>query len=968
MEQIGGLPRDEEETVLDVMCAISQGIKSFPELLVIFFRERRSATTDSIIASQYSPSSGRYEDNGRPSSPTPSTSTSTSHGTTSLDSSAFPRRKSTHNFPIFSYLLRFVHREGRVGDFARAGLLALIDVAMSSVPPPPSSSNMDRSDTTQSYSSGLAVGAAREAKLALGEFLLDSDFAEVLGAGLGALYGLLPGKLLVRTGGSSTGVGEESTVDGFAGGMVLGGMGALGEDDDPEAAKIRREEEENGLRALGVGISGTADFREGLDGWLKLIEFTQEILRRSPVERYGEMEEELDEAVRLQQIVVSSLVNSILSSVRSLFLQNVLYPSILGCSDGDGSAVAVLSYLDSMLEVVEEGTVLGATILGFLMGEEDIGDFARRQGKTSKQKKAKVHPQSALVLLESTSVHARRTPAYLDSFGRFTIKDLLVSNIQSSSQTTSTAALKLVRTMLAKHDRWSMGILDVVLDDAATSFPVAARNEVQEEEVLEEEDEEFVYPDPDALSTPSRSSHISSTPSRTPLPRLLLGTPIPSTPSIKTHLNTLDSLLALVDSIDPAYRSARLQEAGSVVASTGFSNYLHDAEQAIASDRSFRRGLIFPLHNAQEEPLLSPQARRRSTLFGGPPKLSPRDFASVKTGRRHRLDPSSSKVVELLLESFGEFFSHSPELNLALTAVFGSLAVSPYRSLEGWVFPLLERDTNKGGRHERVRGRRDGIRQFDDDSQQSPLANTTSPSTPFSMLEASSLLDVLSALAESVSQYRFTISGFDGFLADRRKGLMFVDNLADALVVSDESFSGAIKNLAVQEEPKPPPTKSKGIGFGSFLPSRSPTLPPTNQFLTPPRTRSASSISESSTIKPGPISPFAAHYRQTGSIAVSPIIIPLGTPRKEAEESSLDAAPDTPTKRLSPLPPPPSSPGMSGSSSTGMEDEERKERIVPTVTLSAILDNVIILEEFIKELGGIVAVRRALGIDGVSLY
>ena len=523
------------------------------------------------------------------------------------------------------------------------------------------------------------------------------------------------------------------------------------------------------------------------------------------------------------------------------------------------------------------------------------------------------------------------------------------------------------------------------MDDADTSFPIAVRNEMDsdEEEEFEYsriEEEEFVYPGSSIPTTPSPRPEIPATPLRTPLPRLLLGTPLPATPSIKTHLDTLDSLLALVDSIDPACRNTQLLESGSDVASTGFPNYLHDAEQAIAADKSFRRGLVAPSDRTREEPLLSPQARRRSTLFGGPPKLSPRDFANVKTGHRHRLD-TSTKMVGLLLESFAEFFSHSPELNLALTAVFGSLAISPYRSLEGWIFPLVQVMTDQ--RRVELAGmvgreRRDALAsddgddrsidfEFEDTSRQSIIMDQTpSPITPPSTTETNSLLAILSALSESISQYRITIPGFDGFLADRRKGLMFVDNLADALEVSDDSFTDALKNLAVKKE-MPVATKSKGIGFGSFLPSKSttPSLPPTmtrSQFLTPPRTRSASSTSDSATIKPGPISPFAAHYRQTGSITLSPIIVPLGTPQHDKVDSLLDAAPDTPTKRLSPLPPP---------SSTGFsigEEEEREKRIVPTVTLSAILDNVIILEEFIKELGGIVAVRRGLGIDGVSLY
>jgi hypothetical protein len=46
----------------------------------------------------------------------------------------------------------------------------------------------------------------------------------------------------------------------------------------------------------------------------------------------------------------------------------------------------------------------------------------------------------------------------------------------------------------------------------------------------------------------------------------------------------------------------------------------------------------------------------------------------------------------------------------------------------------------------------------------------------------------------------------------------------------------------------------------------------------------------------------------------------------------------------------------------GDEAEEEEER---SVSLSAVLDNVVILEEFIKEIVALIAARRALGVDAV---
>lgn len=275
----------------------------------------------------------------RPSSPTPSTSsnlttTTTSHTAYSATSSSAPRTKAEHDFLLFSYLLRFVHREGSVGDFAREGLLHLVDIATTLPNSQHGSSGMTRSDTGLTItpqpadSTPTPSRAAREATLAFAEHLLDSDFAEVLGAGLGALYGLLPSKLAVRSADASA--APAGSADGLAdmgGGMVLGGLGPLGDSVDAEELARQREDEEDRLRSLGYGISGTDNFRDALDGWLTLVEFTQEVLGRCrAVEealRPG-AEEEVEEEGRQQRFVMTALAASILGSLRSSLLENVI--------------------------------------------------------------------------------------------------------------------------------------------------------------------------------------------------------------------------------------------------------------------------------------------------------------------------------------------------------------------------------------------------------------------------------------------------------------------------------------------------------------------------------------------------------------------------------------------------------------------------------------------------------------------
>jgi hypothetical protein len=949
-------------------------IRQFPELLVIFFRTKTSPIRMEPTRNELDDPASESE-HGRPSSPTPSTSASTtSYATQSITSSA-PRKKATHNFLLFEYLLRFVHREGKVGDFARAGLLSLVQVAMGSVEDgaPP----MEELDVSTSISK-LALSAsthpgARDAKLALTGYLLDSDFADVLAAGLGALYGLLPNKLVVRAVGASSSPGKaaswDDVVDDGAGGMVLGGMGALGEDEDPDEAARKREDEEMRLRSLGVGISGTDEFREGLDGWLKLVEFMQEVLRRTPPTNDG-MDD--DEDARLQYSTTSAVTSSILSSLRSLFLQNVLYPSILECSDGDGSAVAVLTYLDAMLGVVDEGTKLESAILGFLMGQEDT--HRSQQLGMSSSTPLNRKKSSALVLLESGTPRstAPATP-YFSSLGRFSLKDLIVTNVHSTSQPTSTAALKLLQTILTRHDRWSMGLLDVVGDDGATSFPTALREEGSEEGEDEEEEEEgevsdedsdvFVYPaDEDESPAPSGSTPMakgaldSSTPSR-----LLLGRPIPSTPTIKTHYDSLDTLLSLISSIDPSYRKVRAIGGESEILSTGFANYLVDAEVSMSSDLGFKRGLS--ISAVPDRPVYE---RRRSTSGRGAPGMS--DFDEV-TMYKHNLR-TTSKLLSLILDSLAHFFSHSPDHNLALTAVLASLTLCPYRSLEGWMLPSSPVDESapfiriSKGERERSLDSDDGEdRSVDGDidelSRHDALLSSSPPpyDRPGEDDEASCLMSILSALATSVDHYRHSIPGFDVYLSERRQGLMFVENLADALDLNEgdgNAFGEAVKALSVSPS-TPTPSTPRQSTFGAFLsPRPSQTAP--DPYTTPPRARTASSTSQTPTIGGiGSASPFAVHYRETGSIIVQPLIVPSPSHPRHTTNDTHDGPPDSPTKRLSSLPP--------SSSVSEMSDSGAEEREVKDVSLSTILDNTIVLEEFIKELAAILYVRSSLGID-----
>ncbi|KAE8189642.1 hypothetical protein A4X06_0g4963 [Tilletia controversa] len=68
-------------------------------------------------------------------------------------------------------------------------------------------------------------------------------------------------------------------------------------------------------------------------------------------------------------MIASAFTVTIVRAVRSImFLQNVVYLSMLECSDADGSATAVMAYLDVMLSVVDDRSVLVDVVVGYLVG------------------------------------------------------------------------------------------------------------------------------------------------------------------------------------------------------------------------------------------------------------------------------------------------------------------------------------------------------------------------------------------------------------------------------------------------------------------------------------------------------------------------------------------------------------------------------------------------------------------------
>ncbi|KAI0093654.1 Retinoic acid induced 16-like protein-domain-containing protein [Irpex rosettiformis] len=936
-------PSEYEEDLVNLLCILCSRIRHYRELLMIFFHDKQWYRPEPLFSveeedeGEEEPETNEEPEPGDEHSEKQELKDETTHDSDapmSLDEIT-PAPSQTHTQPkkaeyeflLFNYLLRFAHREGQIGDFARAGLLFLMDVAMSPIDHA-SKSGIDKLDSSVSSTSSDPDPHA-DAALALAEYIVDGDFSDVLAAGLAAVYSTLPTKLEI-----SPPVHSDASQ---SSGMVLGSNAIELSEDAQEKQEIEKEKN----RAMGIEESANPDFKSRLDHFLKLIEFLQDVLRRNVVP------DSADGSLEPSALLGSAIVQSILDAVRRVFFENVLYPSILECSDIDGSAVAVMSYIEIMIRTLDGGQ-LGDLLVEFLTSEDDTEDFTRSRMRphamldltgsappvtrsSSRAAKMRRRKSAAMVLLEMEAPESRKQSEYFTSMGRFTLKDLLLSSLRSTSLPTVISALQLLQSMLYQYCKLSVDKLLIVIHDPyATNFPQPLALPPPPEDIPpppaeDDEEETFVYPE--AESSADAKEELSQ------IPYDLFAQP---NTSYSTHEREMGLYLALVSRVDPNHVEDTF--------STGYEHYLRDALISIQTQK------------CTQDPYAS----------------SLEDRAKLK----HRLN-SNDPMLLLILESLGKFFSNSPECNMALTGVLATLALCPDRSLAGWL-TFAAKEGEESGIHKRgVNEYMDFSYDGDGDDRSIDWRIEDQLSSGQYVLPASSLDEksrpvvytVLHGLVTQLERYRQLVDGFDQFLRERRQGLLFSENLTDALNLALE-LEGAFTPTPKSAQPLVSASASTDTGSGTSRPKPKPKSSSSFvSFLSPRKAKQPKSSSIDATVHPksGKVetSPFGPHYRKTGSIMVEPFTAPLPssgpwTPAKPAQWNDDEEDVLTSSNQWG---------GESGFTAqpteTYEEERQKQQQRVSTVTLSLLLDNVVILEESIKELVAIIHARRSLGIDSI---
>ncbi|KAF2180829.1 hypothetical protein K469DRAFT_639292 [Zopfia rhizophila CBS 207.26] len=276
------------------------------------------------------------------------------------------------DFPLCYQLIDHVHHEGRIGDFARTGLLYIFESA--------------------SKSEGLE------------QWIVNSDLPTLMASGLGALYSQLSRKLSILHPSNDL--------------PLILSLSDYGEMQSNHQAESLF----------------SPDFQIHLDTFLSYLTFWQDVLEHC------------------RSIDVR---HTLIDHFQILFLQQLLYPSLLESSDIDGgSSVAVLTYLRRILDVLDHPELVHM-ILHYLLA---LPDYAATSPRAPRSPAAVKRRQSLMLLNVPEKEDDRMNPSL------FNLVDLILSSTQSRNPQTVIAALKLTTVILGKNHGYALGSLIKVVD------------------------------------------------------------------------------------------------------------------------------------------------------------------------------------------------------------------------------------------------------------------------------------------------------------------------------------------------------------------------------------------------------------------------------------------------------------------------------------------------------------------------
>ncbi|OJJ47307.1 hypothetical protein ASPZODRAFT_132298 [Penicilliopsis zonata CBS 506.65] len=323
---------DVETRLVELLFGVSNNIRLQPTILPAWFTPRLAGVSE-----------------------TDATKTTESSNTVVKEFAGATRRD---EFPLFYLLVDYVHHEGRAGDFARTGLLYLIETASRSKP--------------------------------LERWLIESDLATLMATGLGALY------------------------------SQLGSLSFEPHDENlPTVVALSDQQQDVSLHPrLG----------RAMDSFLSYLLFWQDTI---------------DHCKSLE------VNGTLLDHFQILFLQQLLYPSLLESSDVEGgSTSAVLTYLYRILESIDQADLI-QQILQYLLASPAHPHATHPDMSVSRRK-------SLNALTAFAEEAAKPSPSL------FNLRDLVLLGLESSNRQTILATLRLLTVILQRHHAFTRSLVRTV--------------------------------------------------------------------------------------------------------------------------------------------------------------------------------------------------------------------------------------------------------------------------------------------------------------------------------------------------------------------------------------------------------------------------------------------------------------------------------------------------------------------------
>ncbi|KAL4941285.1 hypothetical protein BDV06DRAFT_194752 [Aspergillus oleicola] len=284
----------------------------------------------------------------------------------------------TDDFPLFYLLVEYVHHAGRAGDFARTGLLYLIETASRS-------KDLER-------------------------WLIESDLATLMATGLGALY------------------------------SQLGSLSFYSDAESDVPHIISHSDHAQQDTALPPALGVT------MDSFMAYLLFWQDTI---------------------DHCKSAEVVASLLDHFQVLFLEQLLYPSLLESSDVEGgSTAAVLTYLYRILASVDQEDLV-QRILHFLLASTSDSDAQIAE----KKKNMSASRRKSLDVLAAFSEEAARPSPTL-----FNLRDLALLGLQSTNPQTVLATLRLLTVILQRHSSFARFLIRTVPGQLAKQRTIGALN------------------------------------------------------------------------------------------------------------------------------------------------------------------------------------------------------------------------------------------------------------------------------------------------------------------------------------------------------------------------------------------------------------------------------------------------------------------------------------------------------------